>query len=114
MKALGERIRELREAKDLSLRELATRLGLSAAFLSDVELGRRNPSKKVWASMAKVLDSTLEDLRTYDQRAPLEELKRLASRDPSFGLAFRRIVDKQVSPEDLIRLAERKPDRSKK
>lgn len=114
MKSLGERIRELREAKDLSLRELAARLGLSAAFLSDVELGRRYPSEKVVASMAKVLGTTAEDLCSYDQRPPLEELKRLASRDPSFGYAFRRIVDKDVSPEDLIRLAEKKPDRSKK
>lgn len=40
MKTLGQRIRELRETKDLSLREFAKQLGdLSAAFLSDVELG---------------------------------------------------------------------------
>src|SRR5437588_601706 len=37
-KTLGERIRELRAEKDLSLREFAKKLGgLSAAFLSEIE-----------------------------------------------------------------------------
>lgn len=44
VKTLGQRIRELRERDDLSLREFARKLGVSAAFLSDVELGRRHPS----------------------------------------------------------------------
>ena len=39
MKTLGEHIRELREERDLSLRELATKIQVSAAFMSDVELG---------------------------------------------------------------------------
>ena len=43
---LGQRIRELRGKKDLSLRELAKKLDVSAAFLSDIELGRRYPSEK--------------------------------------------------------------------
>ena len=43
MKTLGERIRELREERDLSLRELAGKIGVSAAFMSDVELNRRYP-----------------------------------------------------------------------
>ena len=41
-KTLGVRIRELRDQRDLSLREFARRLGdVSAAHLSDIELGRR-------------------------------------------------------------------------
>ncbi len=61
MQTLGERIRELRAAKDLSLREFAKKLGgMSAAFLSDVELGRLHPSDKVLERMAKVLGTTVE------------------------------------------------------
>lgn len=109
MKTLGERLRELREAEDLSLRELAARLGgLSAAFLSDVELGRRHPSEKVLADMARVLDTTLEDLRQHDTRPPVEDLRRLASTNPAYGFALRRIIDKKVSPEELLNLAEKK------
>ena len=40
----GEKIRQLREGLDLSLREVALKIDVSAAFLSDVELGRRFPS----------------------------------------------------------------------
>jgi len=41
----GEMIRELRERKGISLRAVADELGLSAPFISDLELGRRNWSK---------------------------------------------------------------------
>ena len=108
LKPLGERIRELREERDLSLREFASKLGgLSAAFLSDVELGRRHPSEKVLADMARVLETPLEDLRKHDTRAPVEDLKRLATADPLYGLALRQIVDNKVSPEELKRFADK-------
>ncbi len=107
-KTLGERIRELREAKDLSLREFAVKLGLSAAFVSDIELGRRYPSNKVLSDMAKILGTSVEELRKYDTRAPVEDLKRLASSNPAYGLAFRTIVDKKIKPEDLLKWAEKK------
>lgn len=98
----------MRTQKDLSLREFAKKLGgLSAAFLSDVELGRRHPSEKVLADIARVLDTTLEELRNYDTRVPVEDLKRLASSNPGYGLAFRKLIDKKVSPEDLMKLAEK-------
>ncbi|MBI4220654.1 MAG: helix-turn-helix transcriptional regulator [Chloroflexi bacterium] len=115
MKTLGERIRELREAKDLSLREFAKKLGgLSAAFLSDVELGRRHPSDAVLADMARVLGTTVADLKQHDSRPPVEELKRLSSADPAFGFAFRKLVDKDVSPEELMKFLEKHPDRRKR
>jgi transcriptional regulator with XRE-family HTH domain len=115
MTPLGERIRELREAKDLSLREFAKKLGgLSAAFLSDIELGRRHPSEAVLAGMARVLDTTVDDLKQHDSRPPVEELKRLSSKDPAFGFAFRKLVDRDVSPQDLMKFLEKHPDRRKK
>src|SRR5260370_33277004 len=108
MKTLGERIRELREEHDLSLREFAKKLGgLSAAFLSDIELGRRHPSEKVFGDMARVLKTTLEDLRRYDTRPPVEDLKRLVTADPAYGLALRKIVDQRVSTEEVMKLAEK-------
>jgi transcriptional regulator with XRE-family HTH domain len=109
VKTLGQRIRELREGKDLSLREFAKKLGgLSAPFLSDVELGRRYPSDKVLADMARVLGTTVSDLRSHDTRPPVEGLKRLTTSNPAYGLAFRRVIDEEVSPEDLLKLAKNK------
>ena len=112
-KTVGERIRELREEKDLSLREFGKKLGdLTAAYLSDVELGRRNPSPKVLADMARVLGTTVEHLESYDVRPAVEGFKRLVAQSPALGLAFRKALEKEISAEELIRMVERK-DRNK-
>jgi transcriptional regulator with XRE-family HTH domain len=113
MKTLGQRIRELRGEKDLSLRELAKKVEVSAAFLSDVELGRRYPSDKVFANIALVLGTSVEDLRSYDTRPLIEDIKRLTTSDPLYGLAFRKLVDSRISPEELMNLAEKKSQKKK-
>ena len=113
-KTLGQRIRELREQKDFSLRELAKKLEVSAAFLSDIELGRRFPSEKVLLIIAQKLDTTTEELRKYDTRPPVEDLKRLTISDPLYGVAFRKVIDEEISAQDLINFAEEKSKRKKK
>lgn len=40
--AIGASMRRLRESRQISGRQMATRLKISAAYLSDLELGRRN------------------------------------------------------------------------
>lgn len=114
MKTLGQQIRELREQKDLSLRDLAKKIDVSAPFLSDVELGRRNPSDKILGKIAQILGTTLEKLQTLDTRPPIDEMRRLTASDPSYGLAFRMVIDKKVSSKDLMELANRKPHQPKK
>ncbi len=108
MKTQGERIRELREELDLSLRELARSLDVSAAFLSDVELGRRYPTEEMLAKISKKLRTSLEDLQSHDSRAPLDELRRMASSDPAFGFALRRVVDTiaddQLTADELLKM----------
>ena len=107
MQTLAERIRELREKKDLSLRELAREVGVSAAFLSDVELGRRYPSEEVLVKIAKALRASFEELQALDNRPDLDELRRRATLDPQFALALRRLVDKNLSPDDILSLVNR-------
>jgi transcriptional regulator with XRE-family HTH domain len=104
LKTLGQHMRDLREKNDLSLRELAKKVGVSAAFLSDIELGRRHPSEKVMAAIADALGTTAEKLAKYDTRPPMEELRRRAAADPTFAIALRRFADERRSPEDLIKL----------
>jgi len=110
MKTLGERIRELREQNDLSLREFAKKLNLSAPFVSDIELGRRFPSEDVLEKIAKTLGITTEELRTHDTRLPISELKKLAQSSPAYGIALRKLAEKKVSPEEIIRMAEKKEE----
>ena len=103
MKTLGEKIRELREKQDLSVREFAKKLNMSAAFWSDVELGRRYPSDEVLAKAAEVLKEKFDELKKYDARPVGHELKRIATSNPAMGLALRKVVNEGVSPEDLLK-----------
>lgn len=114
MKTLGARIRELRDEKDLSTRELARKAHISIAFMSDIELGRRQPSEKVLAAIAKPLGTTLEELQQYDPRPTVEEFKRRVQDDPKYGLAFRRVMDSNLSPEELVKLIEENEKKKKK
>jgi transcriptional regulator with XRE-family HTH domain len=43
---LGERIKKLQKINNYSLRELASKVGISHTFLSDIENNRSNPSLK--------------------------------------------------------------------
>lgn len=106
MKTLGERIRELREEQDLSLRELAGKVGVSAAFMSDVELNRRYPSDKHLRAIARHLKAALADLKEYDTRPPVQELRKAALSDPQYGYAFRQMMDKQISAKEILEFIE--------
>jgi transcriptional regulator with XRE-family HTH domain len=114
MKSFGRHIRELRQDKELSLRELAKKLEISAPFLSDIELGKRYPSEDVLISIARELRVSLDNLKAYDARPPVEDIKRLAETNPAYGVAFRKLIATNVSPEDLINLAEAKSKSGKK
>lgn len=111
---LGQRIRELRDEHDISLRELAKRLGCSAAFLSDIELGRRYPSEETLKDIARLLRVTVEELRMHDTRPPLEAVKRATEQDPRYALAFRTVINKKISPEALLKFAQRENKSKKK
>jgi transcriptional regulator with XRE-family HTH domain len=108
MEGLGPFMRRRRDELDISLREFAKRLDCSAAFVSDIELGRRYPSEKVLAEIARVLKVKLEQLQAMDLRPPIEDIKRLTQNDPRFALAFRTMIDKKVSADELLELAKQK------
>lgn len=114
MKTIGERIRELREEKDLSLRELALKIGVSAAFLSDVELGRRQPSDKHLAVLARILGTPLNELKHNDTRPPLQEVRRMSNADPEYGFAFRQLVDRKISSKELLQFLQDREQKRKK
>jgi transcriptional regulator with XRE-family HTH domain len=111
--SLGERIRELRELKDISLRELAKKIDVSAAFLSDVELGRRNFSEEKFGKIAKALGVSEAELKQYDASPPLNEMRKLVAEDPRFGLAFRRIIDEETDPDELMKFINKISDKKK-
>lgn len=64
---VGRRIKALREAMHLSLRDLAERSGVSAPMLSQVERGETSPTLSVAARIAAGLDLTLSRLLRLDE-----------------------------------------------
>jgi transcriptional regulator with XRE-family HTH domain len=64
---VGARVKTLREAMDLSLRDLAERSGVSAPMLSQVERGDTSPTLAVAEKIAAGLDLTLSQLLRLDE-----------------------------------------------
>jgi transcriptional regulator with XRE-family HTH domain len=64
---IGSRIKALRDAMDLSLRDLADRSGVSAPMLSQVERGDTSPTLAVASKIAAGLELTLSQLLRLDE-----------------------------------------------
>jgi transcriptional regulator with XRE-family HTH domain len=64
---IGPRVRALREAMDLSLRDLAERSGVSAPMLSQVERGETSPTLHVATRIASGLELRLSQLLRLDE-----------------------------------------------
>ena len=64
---VGPRVKALREAMDLSLRDLAERSGVSAPMLSQVERGDTSPTLAVAAKIAAGLELSLSQLLRLDE-----------------------------------------------
>lgn len=69
---LGARIRELREAAGMSLRQVASRSGLTAGFLSQVERGLSNIALTSLRSVATALEVPVSDFFNHGSPAPAE------------------------------------------
>jgi XRE family transcriptional regulator, regulator of sulfur utilization len=65
--AIGPRVKALREAMDLSLRDLAVRSGVSAPMLSQVERGETSPTLQVATRIAAGLQLRLSQLLRLDE-----------------------------------------------
>lgn len=103
METLGDKIRWLRDRHDLSLREFARKLGdVTAAHISDIENGRRNPSPDLLSKMARVLMVPVEDLEKLGAGLPIEELRDAVRREPALGFALRKVAEQGISAEELL------------
>jgi transcriptional regulator with XRE-family HTH domain len=60
MDTLGLKLREARQAQNLTLREIARRTGLTASLISQVERGLANPSVSSLYNMAEVLGLSMD------------------------------------------------------
>ena len=88
MKTFGERVRQLRHAKDWSLRDLAGKVGVGFTYLSRVENEHLNcgdyPSDALIHRLANVLDADEDELLILAKRVPEQIRKRVLQRPDVF------------------------------
>ena len=88
---IGPRVRALREAMDLSLRDLAERSGVSAPMLSQVERGETSPTLQVASRIAAGLELRLSQLLRLDEAGTVTVVRageRRKGGSPDQGHAF--------------------------
>ena len=109
----GEYLKHKREEKQISLREVARTLGVSAPFLSDVENNRRGPlTEERLADLAKVLNSNeKEQAETYDivgkQKGLLApDLNPYVTERPYVNAALRTARNLEANEEDWQRFVD--------
>ena len=59
---LGQNVRRLRQARELSQEKLAAEVGVDMRYLGAIERGKANPSLKVMAGIAEALGVHVRDL----------------------------------------------------
>lgn len=80
---LNLRIREIRQERDLTLADLAGKVGVSIPHLSEVERGKKNLNNHLLVRLADALGVTPEDLIASDNRSALAALhSELSSLEP--------------------------------
>jgi len=85
---LGERVRELRRGRGLTLAGLAELSGVSRAMISKLERGEKNPTLVVAAKLAEGLDVSLSRLAGMEERREVVVVpreRRMVMRDSETG-----------------------------
>jgi transcriptional regulator with XRE-family HTH domain len=83
--SLGPRIRALREAMELSLRDLAERSGVSAPMLSQVERGETSPTLQLATRIATGLELRLSQLLRLDEEGAVTVVRKAERRKGPAG-----------------------------
>ena len=82
--AVGSHIRDRRQSLDLSVRELARRVGLSASLISQIERGKATPSVATLYAITTELGMSLDEL--FSERGPAASTAIGAFADAAAGL----------------------------
>jgi transcriptional regulator with XRE-family HTH domain/uncharacterized cupin superfamily protein len=85
---LGSELRRIREGKKLSLRSVATAVGVSASLLSQVETGKTQPSVSTLYSLVNHLGISLDGLMgqhrpSVQAKAPVEKKSSVGNGSPN-------------------------------
>lgn len=95
---MENRIKELRECRNISQEELATALDTTQQSISLYESGDREPKLKIWQKLSDFFNVSVPYLQGFETQVPnrLRELRR------SHGLTLKDTVEKVKEQEALI------------
>ena len=97
---IGEKVKKERIKRKISLREFARKLEISAAYLVDIEKGRRLPNYELLQKIADLLDIPLTALNRYNLEMP-KHVRTWIEKHPLFSKIFRFVL-KQTDPIKVI------------
>lgn len=100
MTTFGQRIRELRQAKKWTLRELAPKVGVGFTYLSKVENGKLDfgdyPSEALIHRLAGALEANEDELMILSDRVP-QKLKERIKKSPELFCRVAELDDDTLS-----------------
>jgi HTH-type transcriptional regulator, competence development regulator len=95
----GERVRELRKAKNLTLRDLAAKVKVNFTYLSKIENHKLDfgdyPGEGLIRKLAKVLGADEDELLLLAEKIPDDIRKRVVQRPDAFR-KIARLDDKEL------------------
>ena len=101
----GRRLRELRQAKRLSQRDLAQQVSIDFTYLSKIENNRADPpSDDVIRSLAQALDADPEEMLALAAKVSQKELRKTVAEDPRVGVLFRKLQSGSLSRDQIGRM----------
>jgi HTH-type transcriptional regulator, competence development regulator len=84
----GKRVRDLRRAKNLTLRDVAVKVDINFTYLSKIENGKLDfsnfPSEKLIRKLAKALDGDVDEMLLLAEKVPDTIRKRVIERPDAF------------------------------
>src|SRR3954470_9094332 len=101
---MGEALRQARQGRGLSLRDLAARLRGPPSLISQIETGRANPSVSTLYAIAAELDVSLDEL-LFNERRPVEPAPVSRSEAPMSGTMAAAPPVQRAADRHSIRLA---------
>lgn len=96
----GERIRRARMSKGIDQGEMARRMGISQAFLSRIESGKRGCSAEILQRAAQALGLSLDQLMGLEN--PIWEALQALQQDPEAAIYLRSLRGHGCLTEDEI------------